>query len=146
MMVPGKSRWILPIVTGAILEGLPPLRYDLIISHDPKGEYTRHLRHEEAGEAVLRLWSSEKISATELWTFAYEDGGKKYLPRPIDNASVYYKLSQPVWEKKYDLITKTYGFEKDSFEALTTPRAESFWEFTNYADALQRINNTHTNK
>jgi LmbE family N-acetylglucosaminyl deacetylase len=66
------------LVTKAILEGLPPFSYDLIISHDPNGEYTRHLRHEEVGKAVIRLWSSEKISATELWTFAYEDGGKKF--------------------------------------------------------------------
>jgi LmbE family N-acetylglucosaminyl deacetylase len=121
------------LVTGAIMEGLPSYSYDLIISHDPKGEYTRHLRHEEVGEAVIRLWSSEMISANELWTFAYEDGGKKYLP----------KLSQPVWEKKYNLITKTYGFDKDSFEAQTTPRAESFWQFTNHNNALQWITNSH---
>jgi LmbE family N-acetylglucosaminyl deacetylase len=131
------------LVTSAIMELLPPVRYDLIISHDPNGEYTRHLRHEEVGQAVIRLWSSGKISANELWTFAYEDGGKKYLPKPIENAAVYLRLSKPVWEKKYNLITETYGFEKDSFEALTSPRAESFRQFTNYNDALQRlINNT----
>jgi LmbE family N-acetylglucosaminyl deacetylase len=129
-------------VCRAILQGLPPFQYDLIISHDPKGEYTRHLRHEEAGEAVIRLWSAEKIAAPELWTFAYEDGGKKYLPRSIENASLYYKLSDPVWEKKYSLITSTYGFDKDSFEALTTPKVESFWKFDNYEDALQRITDT----
>jgi LmbE family N-acetylglucosaminyl deacetylase len=128
------------MVSNAILERLPPVRYDLIISHDPNGEYTRHLRHEEVGIAVIRLWSSEKISATELWTFAYEDGGKKYLPKPIEKAAIYQKLSQPVWEKKYNLITETYGFDKNSFEAQTTPLAESYWRFTNYADALQRLN------
>jgi LmbE family N-acetylglucosaminyl deacetylase len=129
-------------VCKAVLEGLPPLSYDLIISHDPKGEYTRHLRHEEAGEAVIRLWCSDKISSNELWTFAYEDGGKKYLPKPIENAPLYQKLSQPVWEKKYKLITETYGFDKDSFEARTTPRAESFWQFANHNDALQWITNS----
>jgi LmbE family N-acetylglucosaminyl deacetylase len=134
------------IVTGAISDLLPPLRYDLIISHDPKGEYTRHLRHEEVGEAVIRLWSSEKIAATELWTFAYEDGGKKYLPKPVENASIYQTLSQAVWEKKYNLITETYGFDKDSFEALTSPRAESFRQFTNYYDALQRITHSQLKK
>lgn len=131
------------MVTSAILELLPPIRYDLIISHDPNGEYTRHLRHEEVGQAVIRLWSSGKISAKELWTFAYEDGGKKYLPKPIANAAIYHKLSQPVWEKKYNLITETYGFDKDSFEALTSPRAESFRQFTNYNDALQRLTNSY---
>ena len=131
------------MVTSAILELLPPIRYDLIISHDPNGEYTRHLRHEEVGQAVIRLWSSGKISAKELWTFAYEDGGKKYLPKPIENAAIYHKLSQPVWEKKYNLITGTYGFDKDSFEALTSPRAESFRQFTNYNDALHRLPNNY---
>jgi LmbE family N-acetylglucosaminyl deacetylase len=131
------------IVSRAILEGLPALSYDLIISHDPKGEYTRHLRHEETGDAVIRLWCSEKISASELWTFAYEDGGKKYLPKPIENASVYQKLSQTVWKKKYSLITGTYGFDKDGFEAQTTPHAESFWQFANHNDALQWITNSH---
>jgi LmbE family N-acetylglucosaminyl deacetylase len=131
------------IVTSAIMELLPPVRYDLIISHDPNGEYTRHLRHEEVGQAVIRLWSSGKISAKELWTFAYEDGGKKYLPKPIANAAIYHKLSKPIWEKKYNLITETYGFDKDSFEALTSPRAESFRQFTNYNDALQRLTNNY---
>lgn len=134
------------LVSGAILEGLPPSSYDLIISHDRKGEYTRHLRHEEVGQAVIRLWSSGKISAKELWTFAYEDGGKKYLPKPIENAAIYQKLSQPVWKKKYNLITETYGFDKDSFEGQTTPRAESFWKFANYEDALKWLTNTHINK
>jgi hypothetical protein len=93
------------------------------------------------GEAVIRLWISGKISATELWTFAYEDGEKKYLPKPIRNATIYQTLPQPVWEKKYKLITRTYGFTKGSFEAQTTPLAESFWQFTNYSDALHRLTN-----
>jgi LmbE family N-acetylglucosaminyl deacetylase len=129
------------LVTNAILELLPQTSFDLIISHDPNGEYTRHLRHEEVGRAVIRLWSSRKISARELWTFAYEDGDKKYLPKPVENAPIYQLLSPPVWEKKYRLITETYGFDEGSFEALTCPRAESFWHFTSYNDALQKLTN-----
>lgn len=131
------------IVSTAILAGLPPFSYDLVISHDPKGEYTRHLRHEETAKAVIRLWNSAEISARELWTFAYEDGGKKYLPRPIGTAPVYHELPQTVWDRKYSLITETYGFDKDSFEAQTTPRAEAFWQFANHSDALQWITNSH---
>jgi LmbE family N-acetylglucosaminyl deacetylase len=131
------------IVSEAILDGLPSYEYDLLISHDPNGEYTRHLRHEETGKAVIRLWSSEKIAARALWTFAYEDGDRKYLPKPIKNAHVYQKLSRPVWKKKYNLITETYGFDADSFEAKTTPLAEAFWQFYNHVDALQRITDSH---
>ncbi len=40
-------------VKNAILELLPKQKYDLIITHSPFGEYTRHLRHEEIGNAVI---------------------------------------------------------------------------------------------
>ena len=42
-------------VENAILDLLPPKYFDLIISHNPNGEYTRHIRHEEAGIAVIKL-------------------------------------------------------------------------------------------
>jgi LmbE family N-acetylglucosaminyl deacetylase len=119
----------------AILELLPSIHFDLIISHNPGGEYTRHVRHEEIGKTVIRLWHAHKISANELWTFAYEDGDKKYYPRPIENSSIYHTLTEQIWLKKYSIITETYGFKKNSFEAETTPRAESFWRFTNSNDA-----------
>ena len=115
----------------AILHLLPPTHFDLIISHNPSGEYTRHIRHEEVSKAVIKLWHAGKISTNELWTFAYEDGGKKYYPRPVENATIYRTLTKRIWLRKYSIITETYGFEKSSFEAETTPRAESFWQFTN---------------
>jgi LmbE family N-acetylglucosaminyl deacetylase len=117
-----------------ILKLLPSKHFDLIITHSPNGEYTKHLRHEETGKSVIKLWREGKISAKELWLFAYEDHNKKYLPKPIENASATYKLSEEIWQKKYKLITETYGFEKTSFEAQTTPKSEAFWQFTNPAD------------
>ncbi len=67
-------------VENAILELLPQQYFDLIISHHPSGEYTRHIRHEETGQAVIKLWHNGSISAGEHWVFAYEDGNKEYLP------------------------------------------------------------------
>jgi LmbE family N-acetylglucosaminyl deacetylase len=125
----------------AILQLLPSRHFDLIISHNPTGEYTRHIRHEEVSKAIIELWHKGKISANELYTFAYEDGGKKYYPRPVENAPVYRTLSKRIWLRKYNIITETYGFEKSSFEAETTPRAESFWQFTNSDDAKKWLNN-----
>lgn len=119
------------ILESTILKLLPPQHFDLVITHHPKGEYTRHLRHEETGKAVLSLWNYKKIPASELWTFAYEDGNKRYYPLAMQNASIYTILSRTVWQNKYKLITETYGFEKDSWEAKTTPRAEAFWKYTN---------------
>ena len=128
-------------VERAILDLLPPKHFDLIISHNPTGEYTKHLRHEEASKAVIKLWHAFKISTNELWTFAYEDGGKEYYPRPIETATVFRRLTKRIWLRKYSIITSTYGFEKNSWEAETTPRAESFWQFSNPNDAKKWLNN-----
>lgn len=122
-------------VQDAILQLLPQRHFDLIISHNPAGEYTRHGRHEEIGKAVITLWHEGKLSSDELWIFAYEDGRKQYLPRPINTATVYQRLPEAIWQKKYELITAIYGFPKNGFEAKTTPRAEAFWQFTDPADA-----------
>jgi len=128
-------------VQETILQLLPRKHFDLIISHNPTGEYTRHRRHEEIGRAVITLWNDAKLSANELWIFAYEDGGKQYLPRPIKTANIYHILPERIWQRKYDLITEIYGFGKNGFEAETTPRAEAFWQFTNPSDAKQWLDN-----
>ena len=117
-------------VAGLIQNLLPPMHFDLIITHNPKGEYTRHIRHEETGKAVIMLWQTGKISASELWTFAYEDGNKKYFPKPVETASVFNSLSKDIWLKKYRIITEMYGFTSDSWEAETTPLAEAFWKLS----------------
>jgi LmbE family N-acetylglucosaminyl deacetylase len=108
---------------------LPSKKFDIIITHSTSGEYTRHLRHEETAEAVLALWKTQRLIAEQLWTFAYEDGNRKYLPRAIDKADLLISLNKKIWRKKYDIITETYGFNKDSFEARTTPKQEAFWCF-----------------
>lgn len=124
-------------VESAILDLLPAWDFDLIITHDPAGEYTKHLRHEEISKAVILLWHSGKIQTNELWTFAYEDGGKTYFPKGIPSATIYKTLSWWSWRKKYNLITITYGFASDSWEAKTTPKAEAFWQFTNSETAVK---------
>lgn len=100
--------------------------HDIIITHGKRGEYTRHLRHEETYEAVLALWAAGTLKARELWTFAYEDGGGMYLPRAAEEADKRAVLAEDVWQQKYSIITSVYGFSAESFEALTTPRVEAF--------------------
>lgn len=129
------------LVENAILELLPPKQFDLVISHNPTGEYTKHLRHEEISKAVITLWQSGKIMASELWTFAYEDGNKKYLPQAVTTAPLYSVLPADIWQKKYNIITKEFGFKKNSWEATTTPKGEAFWKFTNSADAMRWLEN-----
>jgi len=114
-------------VQQTIIELLPSNRFDFIITHSTSGEYTRHLRHEETAKAVLELWNSDRLSARKLLAFAYEDGNREYLPRAIKQADILVGLNDEIWREKYDIITGIYGFNKDSFEAKTTPKEEAFW-------------------
>lgn len=123
-----------------ILDLVPQKHFDLIITHSGLGEYTKHLRHEEVSKAVMMLWNAGKINADELWAFAYEDGNKKYFPRAIENASYFETLRDDIWIKKYKLITETYGFEENSWEAKTTPKTEAFWVFNNPKTAVNFLN------
>jgi len=116
-----------------IMSLLPATHYHLIVTHGPWGEYTRHLRHEETSRAVAALWNQGSVSATELWMFSYQDGGKRYLPRPIKTAHRVIKIPHRIWQEKYRMITEVYGFAADSFEARATPRVEAFWRFTSRA-------------
>ncbi|TBW27195.1 PIG-L family deacetylase [Gramella sp. KN1008] len=133
---PEQQPLSLKIVKEVIVGLLPSKNYDLIITHDPSGEYTRHRRHEEISRAVIELWYKNKISTKELWTFAYEDGNKKYLPRKKDSANIQVKLTKEIFDHKYKLITEIYGFPPDGFEALTTPKDEAFWKFETPVDAF----------
>lgn len=115
------------VLEKTIMNLLPSTPFDLIITHHSTGEYTKHRRQEETNKAVLSLWHNGKIKANELWTFAYEDGHEKYLPKAIKHANYFQKLPEEIWVKKYKIITETYGFDKNSWEAKTTPTSEAFW-------------------
>jgi LmbE family N-acetylglucosaminyl deacetylase len=122
-------------IENCIMELLQQKEYDLLITHNLSGEYTRHIRHEEVGKTVLNLWLSGKITANELWTFAYEDGNKKYYPIAIEKATSFIQLPQNIWIKKYNIITEIYGFDQNSWEAKTVPHAEAFWQFKDHVQA-----------
>jgi LmbE family N-acetylglucosaminyl deacetylase len=109
-----------------ILSALSEKSFDIILTHNLKGEYTRHLRHEETSQAVLGLWNDSKLKAKQLLLFAYEDGGGKYAPRPVENADIVIKLTKNVWQKKKDIIISSYGFSPDSFEAKAVSKVEAF--------------------
>jgi len=128
-------------IENAIQKLIPKKHFDIIYTHNPSGEYTRHIRHEEIGKAVILLWNKEKISAGELFVFAYEDGNRAYNPIPVLNATLNNTLTKEVWLHKYNIITKIYGFDKDSWEAKSTPVNEAFWRFSNKAKAMQWLEN-----
>lgn len=125
------------LVEQTILDLLPAQHFDLVITHNPTGEYTRHLRHEETSRAVINLWKAGKIVADELWIFAYEDGERTKYPEPVQDADIYNVLSDEVFAKKYSLMLETYGFDDNSWEAKSTTQAEAFWQFKKPADAVK---------
>ena len=116
-------------VQDTIINLLGSEEFDLILTHSTEGEYTRHLRHEETGGAVTKLLHSGKLQAEQIWFFAYDDDNKKHMPRPCRDADFIIKLPDRIWQQKYKMITQIYGFNKDSFEARTTPKQEAFWQF-----------------
>ena len=116
-------------VEAAVTSLLPSQEWDVIFSHSPFGEYTRHRRHEEVGRAVVSLWSRGELSTRDLRLFAYEDGGRQYHPRAIEHAHIITPLDEESLRIKRDLIERDYGFPAESWEAQTTPGVEGFWQF-----------------
>jgi len=128
-----------PAVEQAVLNTLPRVSYDLIITHSREGEYTRHGRHEEVGKAMRTLWKMGRLQTEALWTFAYSDGGRCHLPTALDEADFVCELPEAVWKSKHQIITGIYGFAQDSFEARTTPRIEAF----DYRDRRSLVGERH---
>lgn len=135
--IPQDLNHISALIMGAIANQ----KFDLIITHNPLGEYTRHLRHEEIGRAVLNLWLTDQLPSKELSIFAYEDGNRMYFPKAIPQADNYTQLPAKIWQLKYHIITEIYGFNTDSWEAKSTPKAEAFWTFQEKKDAIQWLKN-----
>ena len=122
-------------VQQAILNYTDNSHFDLILSHGPRGEYTRHRRHEEVSKAVVTLWYNGNLNANKICLFAYSDDNKTHLPQPETDA--HFKLSLPldILKQKQNIITEIYGFTPDSWETQTTPREEAFWIFNSQAEA-----------
>jgi LmbE family N-acetylglucosaminyl deacetylase len=127
-----------------VLELLAGGHYSLVVTHGPNGEYTRHRRHEECCQTVVGLWRSGDIDAERLWLFAYEDGGRAYLPRVRADADRRDVLMESVWLEKRRLIADVYGYPADSWETQCTPRIEGFWCVDSAEAATERIASRET--
>ena len=112
------------------------LSFDLIITHGPKGEYTRHLRHEEVFRAVFDLWRTGAIVSKSLWLFAYEDGHGSYLPKANLNAHRKTVLSLRSWAKSVGL------FRRFTASCQTVGRRERFqvWRRSGVSVLLKKLN------
>lgn len=119
------------LVEDAILSLLPRRDYELLLTHAPNGEYTRHRRHEEVSRAVMALWRGGRLRAKWLLQFAYEDGGGTSLPQPQRDAAIQLPLSDEIRARKSSMITAVYGFSAESWEARAVTGAEAFHCFKN---------------
>lgn len=126
---PEQTPLVIQDVQHTLLQVLPALTFDLVLTHAPVGEYTRHRRHEEVSQAVMELWLAGAISTMELRLFAYEDDHGRRLPRAIETAHHFEALPEAICQEKYRLITEVYGFSPESWEARGVPRDEAFWCF-----------------
>lgn len=124
-------------VADLILKGLRCRTWNMIITHSPLGEYTRHLRHEEIGKTVMNLWIAGQLYSDQLLVFAYEDGNRTYFPKALKQADLLFNISTKLWQQKYNIMTKIYGFNQNSWEVKTTPKDEAFWKFTVKEEATE---------
>ena len=113
----------------AIMAQMPRPDWDLVITHGLQGEFSRDRRHESVSQAVTSLWETGVLAASGLWMFAYEDGDRSHLPQPRNDAHFRLRLPPTVWRDKQRLLTRDYGFAKDSWEVQVAPREEAFMCF-----------------
>ncbi len=122
-------------VKSTILRIVPGRTFDLVLTHGPFGEYTRHRRHEEASRAVLALWREGGFHAAGMMLFAYEDAGRTKFPEPRGDAHLHVELSEATIRRKRRIITDIYGFAATSWEAQAVPVVESYWRFDRPGEA-----------
>lgn len=126
-------------VEAAVETLLPGGPFDLVLTHGPLGEYTRHRRHEECCHAVTALWAASRIETAAMWLFAYEDAGRTRLPAVRADADRRDRLPEAVWREKRRIITDLYGFGDDTWEARAVPAEEGFWCCATAAEASRRV-------
>ncbi|MGB5348055.1 MAG: PIG-L family deacetylase [Polyangiales bacterium] len=126
-------------VEETILRLLPRREFDLILTHGPRGEYTRHRRHEECCRGVSMLWQAQRLSTQRLWMFAYEDGGGDGPPLVRSDADRREALPPQIWREKRRVLTDLYGFTDESWEVRVAPREEGWWCFDDATSAQQHV-------
>lgn len=109
------------------IEQFKAREFDLIFTHGPRGEYTRHKRHEQVHQAVVDMIDAGSLIGKVI-TFAYDDNNRAYFPRPADDAQVRVDLDPEIFERKRHIIKDIYGFHKGSFEYESAGEVEAFYK------------------
>ena len=114
---------------------LVPMQWDLILTHGPMGEYTRHPRHEQTHQAIREMAESGTLTGGLLF-FAYDDQGGAGSPKPTPDASVRVSLSDDEFADKRRIVRDIYGFTENSFEYVAAGRVEAFDKEESFASTL----------
>jgi hypothetical protein len=107
------------------ITGLVTCSFDLVFTHGPRGEYTRHQRHEQVHAAVRQMVEAGDLTGG-LVCFAYDDCGGACRPRPDPAARIQVTLSQEEHAKKLHIVRDIYGFREGSFELDSAGAVEAF--------------------
>ena len=107
------------------IAALVPRDFDLVFTHGPNGEYTRHERHEQVHLAVREMIESEDLRGDLVW-FAYEDFGGNCPPRPASGAKLVVELTPDEHAAKQHIVRDIYGFQPGSFEFEAAGPVEAF--------------------
>lgn len=108
-----------------IMDCLPSVRWDLCVTHGPKGEYG-HQRHRETHNEVISLIEDGILECAELWTFAYECDSGTQCCRPEPEAEIRIVLMVEELLEKRRIVCEEYGYGEGSFEAKACISPEAF--------------------
>lgn len=117
-----------------IKNNLKKTYYSFIFTHGENGEYG-HIRHKEIHKAVKEMISNGELKCDKIFYFNYKYGIKSVpnipdlkIPNPNLESNSIINLDNNIKEKKIKIVTDVYGFNKNSFEALSCNKIESFSE------------------
>ncbi|MCX7829762.1 MAG: PIG-L family deacetylase [Acidobacteria bacterium] len=114
------------------LRKLSERNFDIILTHSPFGEYTKHLRHEEVSIAVIGMLAKGLLSTDELWFFNYSDNLRKDFPNAKFDSDILFELEKEIKSEKDRIINEIYGFSENSWEFKANPATEGFKVFKNF--------------
>ncbi len=97
--------------------------YDIIFTHGKNGEYG-HPRHVLVNKAMNKMFDKDLLKAKEIYYFDYKKKSKMAVANK--NADKFIKINNALLKMKKKIITKLYGFQENSFEALCSKDEEAF--------------------
>lgn len=119
-------------IINMIEDNLNGQTYDYVFTHGENGEYG-HIRHKEIHYAVKSMIKRRQLKYVKLFYFSYiksrrcvPSNNDLFVPMPKPNSNFCVSLNDREFACKKRIVTEMYGFSKDSFEALSCNRKESF--------------------